>query len=63
MLGTLNAMTKALMLPWVPNIAAARISRARPAIRLRPVQVAKIAVERPVGRSTSGARPGHPHRR
>ena len=55
MFGTLNAMTNALMLPWVPNIAAARISRASPATRLSPVHVAKMAVERPVGRSTAGS--------
>src|SRR5262245_25147542 len=45
--GTWNAITKALIEPRVPKIAAARISRASPAMRLTPVQTAKIAVERP----------------
>src|SRR5262245_23735538 len=58
--GTWNAITKALIEPRVPKRAAARISRARPAMRLTPVQTAKIAVERPSPRAGDARRRAAP---
>jgi len=56
--GTWNATVNALIEPCTPKKAAATISRSTPATRLRPVAIAKRAVETAIrrrGAASSGA--------